>query len=292
MRIFSLAVSLPFPQTLQEVTVPVVSNADCNAAYGSITSNMLCAGRQGKDSCQVSAGTHTRRRCHSKPMLADYKVKQNSLTTVLGTVRLLVSTCLYWFDWFRCDCYQWDRVPFKTFQSFETSLGMLTGELPDRCTCHPKSWVRVKGIFELPKVDPEAGMKWKESFFFLFLLNWFLLTSLVTCTGGLWRPAGDQKRHTVGPGWCGEFWQRLRSQKFSRRLHPSVQLSVLDQQSDQQRPAGFHPGHRHILWRRSAGLPLCSHAVLPPAFLLALSPFIGGQIQQALTFNGRRQATH
>ncbi|CAF92121.1 unnamed protein product, partial [Tetraodon nigroviridis] len=46
-------VNLPFPQTLQEVTVPVVSNADCNTAYGGITSNMLCAGREGKDSCQA-----------------------------------------------------------------------------------------------------------------------------------------------------------------------------------------------------------------------------------------------
>ncbi|XP_029692817.1 serine protease 27-like [Takifugu rubripes] len=48
-------VSLPFPQTLQEVTVPVVSNADCSSAY-SLTSNMLCAGREGKDSCQGDSG--------------------------------------------------------------------------------------------------------------------------------------------------------------------------------------------------------------------------------------------
>eukprot|EP00066_Takifugu_rubripes_P029434 XP_011618700.1 PREDICTED: mast cell tryptase-like [Takifugu rubripes] len=54
-RIFSSSVSLPFPQTLQEVTVPVVSNADCSSAY-SLTSNMLCAGREGKDSCQGDSG--------------------------------------------------------------------------------------------------------------------------------------------------------------------------------------------------------------------------------------------
>ncbi|XP_018523817.1 trypsin I-P1 [Lates calcarifer] len=51
-------VSLPFPQTLQEVSVPVVSNTQCNAAYGSITSNMICAGLEngGKDSCQGDSG--------------------------------------------------------------------------------------------------------------------------------------------------------------------------------------------------------------------------------------------
>lgn len=55
-RYYLLSVALPFPQTLQEVSVPIVSNSDCNAAYGSITENMLCAGlsQGGKDSCQVS----------------------------------------------------------------------------------------------------------------------------------------------------------------------------------------------------------------------------------------------
>lgn len=53
---FPLAVSLPFPQTLQEVSVPIVSNTKCSASYGSLTSNMMCAGfsEGGKDSCQVS----------------------------------------------------------------------------------------------------------------------------------------------------------------------------------------------------------------------------------------------
>ncbi|XP_037333489.1 trypsin II-P29-like isoform X2 [Pungitius pungitius] len=51
-------VPLQFPQYLQEVQVPVVSNSRCNAAYRSITSNMVCAGPDGggKDSCQGDSG--------------------------------------------------------------------------------------------------------------------------------------------------------------------------------------------------------------------------------------------
>ncbi|RVE70025.1 hypothetical protein OJAV_G00083860 [Oryzias javanicus] len=46
------------PSTLQEVSVPIVSNTQCNASYGSITSNMICAGLTagGKDSCQGDSG--------------------------------------------------------------------------------------------------------------------------------------------------------------------------------------------------------------------------------------------
>lgn len=45
--------------TLQEVTVPILSNSECRkTGYGTtrITDNMLCAGlpKGGKDSCQVS----------------------------------------------------------------------------------------------------------------------------------------------------------------------------------------------------------------------------------------------
>ncbi|KAM9346340.1 serine protease 1-like isoform 2-T3 [Symphorus nematophorus] len=52
-------VSLPFPQRLQEVMVPIVSNSQCDSAYnGGITDNMMCAGLDegGKDSCQGDSG--------------------------------------------------------------------------------------------------------------------------------------------------------------------------------------------------------------------------------------------
>ncbi|KAF1379071.1 hypothetical protein PFLUV_G00172230 [Perca fluviatilis] len=56
--ISSSGTPLPFPQNLQEVSVPLVSNTQCNAAYGIITSNMICAGLTagGKDSCQGDSG--------------------------------------------------------------------------------------------------------------------------------------------------------------------------------------------------------------------------------------------
>eukprot|EP00063_Salmo_salar_P073004 XP_014047839.1 PREDICTED: prostasin-like isoform X2 [Salmo salar] len=51
-------VSLPSPQTLQEVEQPIVGNRKCTCLYagvGSITGNMICAGllAGGKGSCQV-----------------------------------------------------------------------------------------------------------------------------------------------------------------------------------------------------------------------------------------------
>nr|XP_061813637.1 serine protease 33-like [Nerophis lumbriciformis] len=51
-------VDLPFPRTLQEVEVPVVSNDDCDDVYGIITDNMICAGLSegGRDSCQGDSG--------------------------------------------------------------------------------------------------------------------------------------------------------------------------------------------------------------------------------------------
>ena len=41
---------------LLQVEVPVVSNAECNSVSsydGAITAQMLCAGEEGKDACQV-----------------------------------------------------------------------------------------------------------------------------------------------------------------------------------------------------------------------------------------------
>uniref|UniRef100_A0A3B3BZE7 Peptidase S1 domain-containing protein n=1 Tax=Oryzias melastigma TaxID=30732 RepID=A0A3B3BZE7_ORYME len=53
-------ISLPSPQTLQEVQVPIVGNRQCQCNYNtvSITSNMVCAGlpEGGKDSCQGDSG--------------------------------------------------------------------------------------------------------------------------------------------------------------------------------------------------------------------------------------------
>ncbi|KAG7504291.1 serine protease 27-like [Solea senegalensis] len=52
------SVPLPFPEELQEVQVPIVSNTQCRETYSDLTSNMICAGLSegGKDSCQGDSG--------------------------------------------------------------------------------------------------------------------------------------------------------------------------------------------------------------------------------------------
>lgn len=71
----SSGVNLPYPQNLQEVEVPIVSNAACASSYDSINSNMMCAGlsQGGKDSCQGDSGG---------PLV----IKQNTSWTQAGVV--------------------------------------------------------------------------------------------------------------------------------------------------------------------------------------------------------------
>ncbi|KAM4623392.1 chymotrypsin-like protease CTRL-1 [Polymixia lowei] len=54
-------VALESPQTLQEVEIPVVGNRQCSCQYtpvegGTITENMICAGRENRGACQGDSG--------------------------------------------------------------------------------------------------------------------------------------------------------------------------------------------------------------------------------------------
>uniref|UniRef100_A0A3Q2D1X0 Serine protease 27-like n=1 Tax=Cyprinodon variegatus TaxID=28743 RepID=A0A3Q2D1X0_CYPVA len=54
----TIQISLPAPQTLQEVDIPIVSNSRCASSYSTLTANMVCAGLSagGKDACQGDSG--------------------------------------------------------------------------------------------------------------------------------------------------------------------------------------------------------------------------------------------
>uniref|UniRef100_A0A3P9LG86 Peptidase S1 domain-containing protein n=1 Tax=Oryzias latipes TaxID=8090 RepID=A0A3P9LG86_ORYLA len=60
--------------SLQEVSVPIVSNSQCSSSY-SLTSNMMCAGltQGGKDSCQVSPAHQHDPQIHSEGPSATLK---------------------------------------------------------------------------------------------------------------------------------------------------------------------------------------------------------------------------
>ncbi|XP_031416590.1 serine protease 27-like [Clupea harengus] len=119
------SLSLPFPQTLQEVDVPVVGNSDCQRAYSSnsisITNNMVCAGllgQGGKDSCQGDSGG---------PLVS----KQGSVWVQAGVVSFGIGCALAEFPgvYARVSQYQsWintritsDQPGFVTFTSGNTS---------------------------------------------------------------------------------------------------------------------------------------------------------------------------
>ena len=54
--IFNLQAGGPISRFLQQVKVPHVTSQECNNDYaniGGITQGMICAGKKGKDSCQV-----------------------------------------------------------------------------------------------------------------------------------------------------------------------------------------------------------------------------------------------
>ena len=53
----SSSVELPYPQRLQQVDLPIVSNEVCHDFYGIISDNMMCTGTRhgGMDTCIVSS---------------------------------------------------------------------------------------------------------------------------------------------------------------------------------------------------------------------------------------------
>ncbi|CAF90010.1 unnamed protein product [Tetraodon nigroviridis] len=58
--------------------------------------------------------------------------------------------------------------------------------------------------------------------------------------GRLWRPNDDgRQRYGLGPGWGGEFWNRLRPAQRSCRVRPRVPVPGLDQRRHWHQPAGL-----------------------------------------------------
>ncbi|XP_041828399.1 tryptase-2-like isoform X2 [Melanotaenia boesemani] len=49
-------VPLPPPETLQQLKIPLVPHSICKKTYPHLTSNMLCAGAEGKDGCEGDDG--------------------------------------------------------------------------------------------------------------------------------------------------------------------------------------------------------------------------------------------
>ncbi|ROL48631.1 Serine protease 27 [Anabarilius grahami] len=90
-------VSLPSPNVLQEVEVPVIGNRQCNCLYrvGNITDNMICAGllEGGKDSCQGDSGG---------PMVSN----QSSVWVQSGIVSFGCAQPKYPGVYTRVSCYQ------------------------------------------------------------------------------------------------------------------------------------------------------------------------------------------
>lgn len=70
--------------------------------------------------------------------------------------------------------------------------------------------------------------------------NKSLLTVFLTSAGRLWwPPGGGRQQYGLGPGWGGEFWNRLRPAQHSRGLRPRVPVPGLDQQGRERQPAGL-----------------------------------------------------
>jgi hypothetical protein len=63
------------PDVLQQATVQIIPNADCNAQYnGKITNQQLCASAPGKDTCQVNSRLYIIQTCKTRHLRKWYFV--------------------------------------------------------------------------------------------------------------------------------------------------------------------------------------------------------------------------